>query len=97
LAPYTVIMYMIYGLFLAMTVMIYYAFLLPMSEVEGGGIIYGISLEGYRTLFFRLLMLEGFFNGLIMGKIMNGKVISGLKHSIVMIVVSYIVFYFLGV
>ena len=97
LAPYTVIMYMIFGLFLAMSVMIYYAFLLPMSEVEGGGIIYGISLEGYRTLFFRLLMLEGFFNGLIMGKIMNGKVISGLKHSIVMIVVSYIVFYFLGV
>lgn len=96
LAPYTVIMYMIFGLFLAMSVMIYYAFLLPMSEVEGGGIIYGISLEGYRTLFFRLLMLEGFFNGLIMGKIMNGKVISGLKHSIVMIVVSYIVFYFLG-
>ena len=97
LAPYTVIMYMIFGLFLAMTVMIYYAFLLPMSEVEGGGIIYGISLEGYRTLFFRLLMLVGLFNGLIMGKIMNGKVISGLKHSIVMIVVSYIVFYFLGV
>ncbi len=97
LAPYTVIMYMIYGLFLAMSVMIYYAFLLPMSEVEGGGIIYGISLEGYRTLFFRLLMLVGLFNGLIMGKIMNGKVISGLKHSIVMIVVSYIVFYFLGV
>lgn len=96
LAPYTVIMYMIFGLFLAMTVMIYYAFLLPMSEVEGGGIIYGISLEGYRTLFFRLLMLEGFFNGLIMGKIMNGKVISGLKHSIVMVIVSYIVFYFLG-
>jgi len=96
LAPYTVIMYMIFGLFLAMTVMIYYAFLLPMSEVEGGGIIYGISLEGYRTLFFRLLMLVGLFNGLIMGKIMNGKVISGLKHSIVMIVVSYIVFYFLG-
>jgi len=97
LAPYTVIMYMIFGLFLAMSVMIYYAFLLPMSEVEGGGIIYGISLEGYRTLFFRLLMLVGLFNGLIMGKIMNGKVISGLKHSIVMIVVSYIVFYFLGV
>jgi len=42
-------------------------------------------------------MLEGFFNGLIMGKITNGKVISGLKHSIAMIVVSYIVFYFLGV
>ena len=96
LAPYTVIMYMIYGLFLAMSVMIYYAFLLPMSEVEGGGIIYGISLEGYRTLFFRLLMLEGFFNGLIMGKIIDGKVISGLKHSIVMVIVSYIVFYFLG-
>jgi len=96
LAPYTVIMYMIFGLFLAMSVMIYYAFLLPMSEVEGGGIIYGISLEGYRTLFFRLLMLVGLFNGLIMGKIMNGKVISGLKHSIVMVIVSYIVFYFLG-
>jgi len=96
LAPYTVIMYMIYGLFLAMTVMIYYAFLLPMSKIEGGGIIYGISLEGYRTLFFRLLMLEGFFNGLIMGKIIDGKVISGLKHSIVMVIVSYIVFYFLG-
>jgi len=96
IAPYTIIMYMIFGLFLAMTVLLYYAFLVPMSTIEGGEIIYGISLEGYRTLFFRLLMLEGLFNGLIMGKITSGKVISGLKHSIVMIVVSYIVFYFLG-
>ena len=97
IAPYMIIMYMIFGLFLAMVILLYHAFLVPMSQIEGGEIIYGISLEGYRTLFFRLLMLEGFFNGLIMGKITNGKVISGLKHSIIMIVVSYIAFYFLGV
>lgn len=97
IAPYMIIMYMIFGLFLGMTVLLYYAFLVPLSTIEGGEMIYGISLEGYRILFFRLLMLEGFFNGLIMGKIINGKVISGLKHSIAMIVVSYIVFYFLGV
>jgi len=97
IAPYMIIMYMIFGLFLAMTVLLYHAFLVPMSTIEGGEMIYGISLEGYRILFFRLLMLEGFFNGLIMGKIIDGKVISGLKHSIAMIVVSYIVFYFLGV
>jgi flagellar protein FlaJ len=97
IAPYMIIMYMIFGLFLAMIILLYHAFLVPMSQIEGGEIIYGISLEGYKTLFFRLLMLEGFFNGLIMGKITNGKVISGLKHSIIMIVVSYIAFYFLGV
>ncbi len=96
ISPYLVIMYMIFALFLAMTVLLYYAFLLPMSQIEAGGMITGLSLVGYKTLFFRLLVLEGAFNGLIMGKIMNGKVISGLKHSIIMVVVSYIVFYFMG-
>ena len=97
IAPYLIIMYMVFGLFLAMSVLLYYAFFVPMSQVEGGEMIYGISLVGYKTLFFRLMVLEGVFNGLIMGKIMDGKVISGLKHSIVMVIVSYIVFYFMGV
>jgi flagellar protein FlaJ len=96
IAPYVIIMYMIFALFLVMSVLLYYAFFVPMSQVEGGEMIYGISLEGYKTLFFRLMVLEGFFNGLIMGKIMNGKIISGLKHSIIMIVVSYSVFYVMG-
>ncbi|MEA1993480.1 MAG: type II secretion system F family protein [Euryarchaeota archaeon] len=96
IAPYMIIMYMVFGLFLGMAVLLFYAFIVPMSEMEAGGMIQGISLEGYRTLFFRLLLIEGLFNGLIMGKIMNGKVISGLKHSIVMVILVYVVFYFVG-
>jgi len=41
-------------------------------------------------------VILGAFAGMSVGKMAEGKIISGLKHSLVMIVVSLLVFTFLG-
>jgi len=46
----------------------------------------------YTTLFFHAAMLQGFCSGLVAGKMSTGSISSGLKHSVVMMLVSYGVF-----
>ncbi|MEM5773142.1 MAG: type II secretion system F family protein [Candidatus Aenigmatarchaeota archaeon] len=67
----------------------------------------GISIEGmgqtqqdltgeYRNLFMNLIVLQGAFAGLAVGKMAEGKLISGVKHSLAMVVVGLIVFVIIG-
>jgi flagellar protein FlaJ len=45
--------------------------------------------EFYNTIFQWLILLEGFFSGLVVGKMAQGSMIAGLKHSLFLIVVGY--------
>ena len=49
----------------------------------------------YIRLFFHAAVLDGFFSGLVAGKIGEGDVRLGLKHSMVMMISAYILFMFL--
>lgn len=57
----------------------------------GGGA--GVKLETYKLLFFHMALIEGFFNGLLAGQIGQNSAISGLKHSMIFITVSVVVFF----
>jgi flagellar protein FlaJ len=62
--------------------------------MSGGG---GATLtEDYKSLFRNLILIQGFFAGLSVGKMSEGSFISGFKHSLVMIVVGIIVYMILG-
>lgn len=52
--------------------------------------------EGYRTLFRNLILIQGLFAGLSVGKMSEGTLISGVKHSLIMIVIGLIVFMIAG-
>lgn len=56
----------------------------------GGG---GVNLDTYKILFFHMSLIEGFFNGLLAGQIGQNSVIAGLKHSLIFIIVSALIFY----
>lgn len=43
----------------------------------------------YSVRFKHLAIIQGFFSGIIIGKLATGSISSGLKHSVVMIVVGY--------
>jgi flagellar protein FlaJ len=55
----------------------------------------GFDKPLYIRLFFHAALIEGFFSGLVAGQIGEGDVRLGLKHSIVMITVAYIIFAFM--
>lgn len=51
----------------------------------------GISPEEISTSFFYLLLIQGFFTGLTIGKLSEGNIKSGIKHSFALMMLSFIV------
>lgn len=91
--PYILICYITYFVFLVVILILYKTFIQPMSGGAGAGFIQsGLSTEGFTTLFFRMLMLQGLFIGLAAGKMAEKRIIAGLKHAIILIVSGYIMF-----
>ncbi len=52
--------------------------------------------ELYTQTFINFILIQGFFAGLATGKMAEGSIMAGLKHSIVLIVIGYTIFSLLG-
>jgi archaeal flagellar protein FlaJ len=102
--PYLIVCYVSYFVFLAVILIMSYIFLPMMKEaadiaagqdVPGGMGQFAVSdadLALYNRLFFHALVIQGFFAGIVTGKIGEGKAIAGLKHSVFFIVVAVIAY-----
>lgn len=42
----------------------------------------------YNDIFRILIVLQGFFSGLVIGKLSEGSIISGLKHSMILVIIG---------
>lgn len=93
---YVVIVYLSFFVFLFIIVVLLVYFL---SKMPAGGTVSMFktsSLSDIKTLFYHASLLQGFFSGLVAGQMGEGNLRAGLKHSIVMLVIAYVVFtYFL--
>ncbi|MCD6483194.1 MAG: type II secretion system F family protein [Candidatus Aenigmarchaeota archaeon] len=58
--------------------------------VPDTGIVVGVSF--YNRIFRDLLIIEGFFSGLMVGKMTEGSLINGIKHSFIMVVLGLLIF-----
>ena len=102
--PYLMVCYVSYFVFLAVIMIMSYIFLPMMKEaaevtagkaMPGGMGQFAVSnkdLARYNMLFFHALVIQGFFAGIVTGKIGEGKAVSGLKHSVLFIVLAVIVY-----
>ena len=48
-----------------------------------------INMEDYEKMFTHLAVIQGFFSGIVIGKLAEGSVDAGLKHAIIMVIVGY--------
>ncbi|MCK5023272.1 MAG: type II secretion system F family protein [Candidatus Aenigmarchaeota archaeon] len=64
-----------------------------MGEMEGNP---SVPIEVYTQAFINFIIVQGFFAGLATGKMAEGSIISGLKHSIVLISIGYTIFSIFG-
>ena len=48
----------------------------------------------YRSLFFTMILVQGFFSGLIAGQISSDSMLSGIKHSLIMSLGGFIIYIF---
>jgi flagellar protein FlaJ len=102
--PYLMVCYISYFVFLTVIMIMSYVFLPMMKEaanatsgatLPGGMGQFAVSdadLAKYNMLFFHALVIQGFFAGIVTGKMSEGKVVAGLKHSVFFIVVAVIAY-----
>ncbi|MCX6815515.1 MAG: type II secretion system F family protein [Candidatus Aenigmarchaeota archaeon] len=46
----------------------------------------------YKALFFIMILIQGFFSGLIAGQISSDSIVEGVKHSLIMLFAGFVVF-----
>jgi len=93
--PYVVIVYVAFFVFLFTVIMLFKTFFVQMAELP---LLPSTLLSTHeaRTLFFRMSAIQAMFGGLIAGKMGEGAVSAGLKHSVVLLVAGYLALKFLA-
>ncbi len=98
---YIVIIYIAFFVFVGVIYVISTTFLAEMANAgekmaeagtQAGGFLGNFDLDAYTRLFMHASLLQGLSSGLMAGAMGEGNVLSGLKHSIVMITVGYLIF-----
>jgi flagellar protein FlaJ len=99
---YIVIIYMSFLVFVGVIYVITDSFLTQMAEAGkemeasgaagGGGFLGAFDLDAYKRMFFHASLIQGFCSGLIAGVMGEGSVLSGLKHSIIMLTIAFLIF-----
>ena len=97
LQVYVYSIYMIFLLFLGIILVLSVTFvpatpeLANVAKILGGG-VQPVSEAEFITLFFHLCLIEAVFAGLISGQMGEGRVISGVKHSVILVIITMIAF-----
>ncbi len=96
---YMLIVYITFGVFVLTAFSVSNALVPLMPQVQGaqelgvGGIgVGGIDTATIKTIFFHASLIQGFSTGLLAGKLRSGEILSGLKHSIIMVIIAWLVF-----
>jgi len=99
---YVVIVYVAFFIFLFIDYVILETFLSKIELLraglkETGGVfaMAGIDLKSIKTLMFHMSVIQGLFGGLVAGKMGEGSLGAGLKHSAILMSISLIIFYYL--
>jgi len=104
LQPYTYTIYISFGVFLAVAVLLTTSFFTEIEKVQEGllaagsgteglfGSLASMEIEKLESALFNMAIIEAVFGGLAAGKIGSGSYVAGTKHVVVMIVIAVIAF-----
>jgi flagellar protein FlaJ len=94
--PYLLVIYVAFYIFLATSIILLGSFFAPLEGLQN--LISQTTLVGLRQFnefYYRTMIVSALLGGLMAGKIGERRVAGGLKHSIVMMVSGYIIFFFM--
>ena len=94
--PYIMIIYASFGVYLFVVFILFQTFFNQIEAlVESGGPIGGgISVDQFFIWFFHMAIIEGTIAGFVAGKMGEGAMTAGLKHVLILLAISIIVFTF---
>jgi len=84
--------YLIFFLFIGILIILQTVILPHLSalaEEQVSGIDFNTLTNIFSTTFQWLIIIEGLFSGLVVGKLAEGSMVAGLKHSLIFTVVGY--------
>lgn len=97
--PYMMTIYMATIIFLVIAYVVLHQFLIPLSDttsdaiVQEAGFLAGVlDINYYNSLLFWASIIESIFGGLIAGKIGDGTLSAGLRHSVILCIVTLFFF-----
>ena len=91
--PYLAIIYVAFFVFLFTIIMLFKSFFVDISNFEFSQFEL-MSPSEARSIFFHMSAIQAFFGGLVAGKMGEGTVGGGLKHSVILLVCGYLAFKF---
>ncbi|MBI2869596.1 MAG: type II secretion system F family protein [Chloroflexi bacterium] len=105
--PYLAVCYISYLVFVGVLIILSHYFIGMMadlvkeagSDAFAGGIQFRVrpeDIELYRRLFFQAAIIQGICSGIVTGKIAEGTVLAGLKHSLIFVAVGIVAYRFLA-
>lgn len=91
--------YIIFLVFIAIILVVQFKILPLTSSIGNYGLStdistfrnVGLSSEKFATPFLLLILTQGVFTGLVIGKISEGKIRNGIKHSFILTAVSFLI------
>jgi len=91
--PYLAIIYVAFFVFLFTIVMLFKSFFVDVSDLSITQATLMAPTEA-RSVFFHMSSIQAFFGGLVAGKMGEGTVGGGLKHSVILLTCGYLAFKF---
>ena len=92
LRPYVMIIYSTVLVFLVIIVVLNTSFFNKITVSDSYFLKFPMSMDNFKGTLFDLAAIEAFFGGLVAGKISQGRILSGIKHSVILLIVTQIVF-----
>lgn len=99
LRPYVSISYIAFIIFIIVGILLFKTFFMQLNEawkgLARGFVVKSIDLPAITTVFYHMSMIQAFFGGIVAGKTSEGLVRAGLKHSLILMLLGFLVFHFL--
>lgn len=108
LKPYTVTIYISFFIFIGITILLIVSFFSELELVqeslleeagEEGALplgmfqsMIGLDVDAIKNILFHMAIIESILGGIVAGKISEGTYVSGIKHSIIMVILTVVAF-----
>jgi flagellar protein FlaJ len=96
--PFISVSYIAFAIFVAVGILIFKVLFPQMAQIwkqaPGGFLGQAIDIDAITRVFYHMANIEAFVGGLVAGKMGEASTGAGLKHSLILMVAAYLVFYF---